>query len=315
MSNVEVTVWGHSGYAGQELIGILEQHPHVSGIQTVGRDMSSDMAGIEIAFLALPHGDSGRIARVLRKGDTTVIDLSGDFRFQTVGEYERWYGQEHPAPALLPAPYGLPELRHDELLGSKLVAVPGCYPTATLLGAVPLVQAGLIKSDTRVLVDAISGTSGMGKAKKAVADQIVAGGNVVPYSIGNTHRHVGEMEQFLDGREVFFSPAVGPYFRGLIAKVTAELVGGGDELAVQETLEAAYADEAFVGVLPAGEIPSVADTAGTNLCYIGAVVARKTVQIISSLDNLRKGAASQAVQVFNLIHGFPENSGLQGAAL
>src|SRR5665213_2062355 len=156
MAQLDVAVWGASGFAGKELVAILRQHPSVGSIITPKRDEALPAKAIDAAFLALPHGAAAPLAAQLRKAGCKVIDLSGDLRFTTAQEYERWYHQAHPVPELLPVPYGLPELYRREFASSKLIALPGCYPTATLLAAVPLLEAGLVASGSRLSLIHIS---------------------------------------------------------------------------------------------------------------------------------------------------------------
>ncbi len=310
MKTYDVAVWGAKGYAGQELVGILENHPNIGRIAEVGRETAEDLSGIDAFFLALPHGTSGEVAKQQASPGHTVIDLSGDFRFPEAADYENWYHQRHAAPELLPVPYGLPELFRSTIPGHKLIANPGCYPTATLLGLVPLVEHGLIQPNERIVVDALSGVSGMGKAKEQEATRVISAGDSYSYKVGRVHQHVGEIEQFLHGSEIFFSPSVGPFFRGMLVKSTSQVKNGVEPDDVAAVLSDTYANEPFVTVLTPGETPSIESTKNTDGCVIGFVTVGNTVQVVSSIDNLRKGAASQAVQSFNIVFELPETSGL-----
>ncbi len=314
MSEIDVAVWGHSGFAGQELVEILQSHPNVDNIRRVGREMPDDLDSTEVAFLALPHGPSGEAAGKLAVAGHVVIDLSGDLRFPRPEDYSKWYGQSHSAPELLPVPYALPELYGDCIAGNQVVSMPGCYPTATLLGSVPLIENGLIKPDSTLVVNAISGVSGRGKQPTELTHFMTMSGNAITYNTGRVHRHVGEIEQFLDGRTIFFSPMVIPIERGMLVQTTAELQDNVDIDEVIETFEEAYSDEPLVKVLSydeKGNLPDIHDSVRTDGCYIGFVVSRNTIHIVSSIDNLRKGAASQAVQVFNILNDLPELTGLR----
>lgn len=302
-----VAVWGASGNAGRELVGILEDHPEVGEIEKAGRRFPKGIDHIETAFLALPHGESAKIAARLKKTGRKVIDLSGDLRFSTPEEYERWYDIPHPAPDLLPVPYALPEWDTGQIESSELVAMPGCYPTATLLGINPLVQAGVLAHEARIQVNAVSGFSGRGNQPMPEVQY----GNLIPYAVGRQHRHVGEMELFTLGHEINFAPSTIDQYRGMLVTITAQLATKGicDEM-VHGILEDEYRDDDFVAVLDDGELPTFKTGAGTDMCYIGATADNCAATIVSAIDNLRKGAASQAVQVFNRMHGYDEAMGL-----
>jgi N-acetyl-gamma-glutamyl-phosphate reductase len=314
MAKITVGVWGATGFAGHELVGILRDHPQVGSILTPARDEAVGPRPVDTAFLALPHGTSAPMAAELRVAGSTVIDLSGDLRFANPKDYQHWYHQAHPVPELLPVPYGLPELYRHEFAASPLVSLPGCYPTAVLLAVVPLLDANLVKPDTKLVVDAVSGVSGAGKQSSELTHFMTMHNNAIPYSIGRGHRHVGEMERFLQGHQVFFSPTLIPVERGIIVKVTVALGQGVEPATVRAALTEAYTDEAFVSVMAEGELPTIKDTAGMDGCLLGIEVIDGMVQVVASLDNLRKGAASQAVQVFNILHGLPETSGLTALA-
>ncbi len=316
MPKLDVAVFGPRGYAGQELETILERHPEVGRVIPMGRhDYVENMPDVAAAFLALPTGESGKLAPGLLKTGAAVIDLSGDFRFETAAEYKRWYGSEHPAPELVPmAVYGLPEFSRADMVGKKLIANPGCYPTATLLGLAPIAdEDGLLSPHGSIVVDAVSGVSGMGINKKTEADRVIESGESYVYKPGRVHQHVGEIEQFLGGEKIFFSPSVGPFHSGMLVRTTVQLRERSDAQRAQEILEETYTDEQFVQVLPMGEFPSIETTRDTDICVIGLVAAGCTLQIISSIDNLRKGAATQAVQGFNVVFGFPEATALTPA--
>ncbi len=315
MESFNAAVLGSTGYTGQELTIALKEHPNIRDVQTPGREDLLEFEGAEVVFSALPHGQSAPEVARFRDLGCTVIDLSGDLRFATPGLYEKWYGQPHPEPRLLSnrVPYGLPEMNREELEpGTKLVAMPGCYPTATVLALAPLVKRGLIKPGGIMAINADSGYSGRGKDADN-SDVIHNGGtghNVKPYKTGERHQHIGEMRRFLHQETIFFSPKVLPIKRGMLVQSTAQLAVGATANDVLETLEETYAAEPFVAVSPDDKIPDIAETAHTDECHIGFVAVRSIIQVGSSIDNLRKGAASQAVQAFNLIHGLPETMGL-----
>jgi N-acetyl-gamma-glutamyl-phosphate reductase len=280
-----------------------------------------------VVFSALPNYVSAIEADRHRSNGSTVIDLSGDLRFPTAESYNDWHDKPHPAPHLLPAPYCLPEYphiagkhtpndpRHTSLApGRKLASIPGCYPTATLLALLPLLSRNLIDMQGMpVIVDADSGISGRGKKPTEDTHYMSVSNNAVPYKTGREHRHVGEMELFLDDNEVFFSPTTIAIERGMLVKATARLAFGVTPGRVRQAFSEAYSENhtPFVKVLADETLPTIQETIRTDECHIGFVVVKHTIQIGSSLDNLRKGAASQAVQAFNIMHGLDETSGLK----
>ncbi len=198
MSKLNVEIWGATGYAGSELLAIMQQHPDVGTILTPPSDAEVGFAKSDAALLALPHGASASKAKELHEHGAKVIDLSGDLRFPTAEDYERWYKMPHPAAQLLPVPYGLPEVNKDEIEDADVVAIPGCYPTATLLGLLPLVGDGyVVEPNSTILVDAMSGASGAGKKLTQQTHFVELFGNVVPYKIGREHQHVGRNRAIL----------------------------------------------------------------------------------------------------------------------
>jgi N-acetyl-gamma-glutamyl-phosphate reductase len=319
MKSFEVAVLGASGSVGKELVEILSGHPNVSTVNTPPRDELPEFEGSDVVFSALPHGESANEVTRFRDEGSTVIDLSGDLRFPNPGSYEKWYRRLHPAPHLLTQkiPYGLPELNRGALEpGRKLVSMPGCYPTAALLALVPLKQRAMINAGEMITVTADSGYSGRGKNadNSDLIDDNGRGYNVTPYKTGREHQHVGEMEQWLGDASVFFSPNVLPIERGMLVKAATKLAFGVSPAAVREVFEEAYAEEPFVAVLPEESIPDITETARTDECHIGFVVVKQCILVGSSIDNLRKGAGSQAVQVFNRISSLPEETGLRPKA-
>lgn len=313
---IDVAVLGATGIAGQELTSILAEHPYAAEPKTPTREELLEFEGADVVFSALANTKSSTHIVRFRDLGCTVIDLSDELRLPSPELYQRWHPNRkpHPAPHLLrdDTPYGLPELNRYELQpGTKLVSMPGCYPTATLLALVPLISRGLIETELMV-VDAISGYSGRGKDadNTDVIDEHGVGYNVKPYKTGREHQHVGEMERMMGEETVFFSPDVGPYERGLRVKAYTRLADGITAEHVRDTLEEAYAAEPFVAVSPEDKIPDIAETAHTDECHIGFVVVKNSIQLGSSIDNIRKGTVSQAVQVLNLIRGLPETTGL-----
>jgi len=330
---VDVGIVGGSGYAGGELLRLLAGHPAlkvrvVAGQRTAGAELRAlfphlglegrvaaaapdALADCDAVFLATPHTVSLALAPALVAAGTPVLDLSGAFRLPAE-VFTDWYGDPHPAPALTPAVYGLPELHRDRLPGATLVAVPGCYPTAALLALAPL--AGLVDPATAV-VAGLSGTSGAGSALRDDLHASHAFGNVAPYGAPR-HRHTPEIEHHWgQGAPITFTPHLVPMARGLVATVTATLTV--DPAAVRPAATHAYAGEPFVTVLPEGAWPATAHVRGANTAHIGVATDPRTgrVTVACAIDNLVKGAAGQAIQAANALLGLPEATGLPTAAV
>lgn len=313
MKKFNAAVWGAGGYVGKELTSILSDHPHIGEIYAVSTSHTDATDSADIAFLALPHGSSAPVAELLQatQPHTTVIDLSGDLRFKNPQTYEEWYQMAHPAPDVLEqgVPYCLPEL-FPIPKEAGIYSMPGCYPTASLLSTVPLIEAGIVKPSTQIDVDAVSGVSGLGKNFPQGAELVMKLGMEVPYKTGRVHQHVGEIEQFLGGASIYFSPALGPFFRGIIATCALPNTNDTTTEALVDYLKDYYAEHELVQILPVGEKPAVENVVGTDRCDIGAVATMHTIEITSCIDNLRKGAAGQAVQTFNILRDVPETTGL-----
>jgi N-acetyl-gamma-glutamyl-phosphate reductase len=277
-----------------------------------------------VAFCALPHGDSARAVEALRARDLLVIDLSADFRLHDAGDWAAWYGsaqeREHPAPALLAeAVYGLPELHREQLRRARLIAGPGCYPTAAILAAAPLLRAGLISADGLV-VDAKSGASGAGRTPGPSTHLPEAAEGVRPYKVAGSHRHTAEMEQELSAvagvpLRLIFTPHLLPMSRGILSCVYATPTDPARPAAdYQQALEAAYAGEPFVTVLPPGRLPDTAHVRASNRAHVAVAwdARARRVLAMSAIDNLTKGASGQAIQCMNLALGWDETLGLGG---
>ena len=333
---VNVGICGVTGYAGYELLRWLRRHRQARVVFTTseshaGKSLAevfpgpldapltplseAPFADADVVFLALPHGAAAQAAQQALAAGARVVDLSADFRLATPVSYRRWYGHEHPAPELLGAPYGIPELNRAALSDARLVSNPGCYPTSVLLGLAPLLRAGALADDT-VIVDAKSGVSGAGRAPKQHLHFVEVNESLAPYSIGHVHRHVGEMEQEasrLAGRalQVIFSPHLLPISRGMLSTIYARVSPELSDERVRELYEEQYAGEPFVRVLPAGQLAAVAHTTHTNMCAISITRAAPDLLIIcSSIDNLVKGASGQAIQNMNVMLGLDETEGL-----
>ncbi len=333
-SPLSVAVVGASGYAGAELVRLLSQHPQVriSALYARGRE-ESPLADefphlaplglklidgqpapgeVDVAFLALPHGQSAQLAVELAGGGTTVIDIGSDLRLADPAAYPDWYGFEHPAPdALADAVYGLTEFARDRLPGVKLIANPGCYPTAALLALTPFARAGVLTDE--VIVDAKSGVSGAGRSAGPDFLYTELEGGTKAYGLPR-HRHAPEIAQGLaaagaHGIGLTFVPHLIPQVRGIIATCYLRLPDDLDDAALRAILDEAYGDEPFVH--PVSMPPSSKLASGSNHAFVYVVrSAPRRAVVVSSIDNLGKGAAGQAVQNMNVALGLPETAGL-----
>ena len=337
MSKIKVGVYGGTGYTGWELIQLLVKHPSievaaVTSERMAGTSLSAaypmapdlplvsvdsvDLKLLDAVFLCLPHTHSAKIAMQAHAAGLKVIDLSADLRLNTPQDYETWYHVPHPAPELLPVVYGLPEFNRSQIAGKSLVANPGCYATAMLLGLLPLVQAGQIIEDAPIIVDAKSGTSGAGRTPKQQTLFSEVHGNFSPYSIGRAHRHIGEVEQQLamaglQAQPLIFSPHLLPVDRGILAAIYVQVK---DAQQAANVIQTAYSHEEFVTVLPDGKLATLAHAVRTPDAVISLTPsAGNTLIVMVAIDNLMKGAASQAVQNFNLLFGFDEACALRGS--
>ncbi|MEO1440798.1 MAG: N-acetyl-gamma-glutamyl-phosphate reductase [Chloroflexota bacterium] len=328
---LRVGVYGASGYAGQDLVEILATHPNVEIVFATSNTYAGQpvpgtflyytktddahMDGLDAVFLALPHRASAPYAAKAIAAGCRVIDLSADMRLDTPESYEQWYGVKHPHPELLPTPYGLPEFNREHLRGAQKVAVPGCYPTTTLLGLLPLLRAGVIAQEAPIIVDAKSGVSGAGRKIKDNLHFVEVFGNLSPYSPGRTHRHVGEIEQEMarfgyEGRLIFV-PHLLPVDRGLMASIYVTLNYHITSDRVTALYHDCYDGEQLVDVLPVGEQASLKHVVRKNHAAISlTAITQQYMHITSVTDNLRKGAAGQAVQCFNLMFDIPETTAL-----
>lgn len=340
---VRVSVLGASGYTGGELVRLLSGHPgvqlaHLTASQHEGRAMGAvfpNLRGVvehtlepaelarigrdsDLVFLALPHGMALQAAPELLAAGARVVDLGPDFRLKDPAAYARWYRQEHTAPDLLTeAVYGLTELNRSKVRAARLVANPGCYPTAAVLALAPLVQAGLVGGP--VVVDAKSGVSGAGRSPSLGTHFGEVNENVRPYNVG-VHRHQPEMEQALADCgapvRVLFSPHLIPMTRGILATCYVPLARSLSQDAALALYREAYGGEPFVRVLE-DELPQTKATYGSNFCDVAVRVdeERQLAVAVAALDNLVKGAAGQAIQNLNVMFGLRETEGLWAPAL
>jgi N-acetyl-gamma-glutamyl-phosphate reductase len=337
----DIAVVGAAGYAGIEAVRLVLGHDRLrltmaTSTADEGRPVSAvypPLAGVtdlaftlpdpdaiasvaDVALLAVPHTAAlDLVPRLLDRG-VTVIDLSADYRLRDAEVYEAWYATPHTSPELLPeAVFGLPELDRSRLAGARLVACPGCYPTATTLAALPALAAGVVTGD-RVVVDAKSGVSGAGRSASAGTHYVTVDEAVSPYKVA-AHRHTPEIEQALStaaGRPlgVVFAPHLVPMSRGLLSTVYLDVPAGFTAADALDLYRARYDAEPFVYVRDAGVMPSTADVRGTNRASIGVAVDERTGTLVAAcaIDNLVKGAAGQAVQCLNAVLGYPETEGL-----
>ncbi|MYT69428.1 MULTISPECIES: N-acetyl-gamma-glutamyl-phosphate reductase [unclassified Streptomyces] len=333
---VRAAVAGASGYAGGEVLRLLLAHPEVeigalTGNSNAGQrlgalqphlfpladrvlqEATADvLAGHDVVFLALPHGQSAAVAEQLGP-DVLVVDMGADFRLKDAADWEAFYGSPHAGTW----PYGLPELpgARAALAGTRRVAVPGCYPTAVLLALFPLYAAGL--AGPEAVVVAASGTSGAGKAARTDLLGSEVMGNMSPYGVGGGHRHTPEMIQNFSAAagtrvSVSFTPTLAPMPRGILATCSAKAVPGVSAETVRAAYEKAYADEPFVHLLPEGQWPQTAAVYGSNAVQIQVAhdAAAGRVIVISAIDNLTKGTAGGAIQSMNIALGLDETTGL-----
>ncbi len=340
---IKVGIVGGTGYTGVELLRLLASHPRVqlqiitsrseAGMPVAelfpnlrGRvDLrfsepdSAALAGCDVVFTATPNGVAMGMARELLEAGTRMIDLAADFRLRDPAEWERWYGMPHACPELLEeAVYGLPEVNREAVRAARLVANPGCYPTAVQLGFLPLIEAGL--ADTgRLVADCKSGVSGAGRKAAVPTLMAESGESFKAYAVPG-HRHLPEIRQGLAlaaGSEVglTFVPHLIPMIRGIHATLYATVADRDADL--QALFERRYAGEPFVDVMPPGSHPETRTVRGANHCRLALHRPQdgNVVVVLAVIDNLVKGAAGQAVQNMNLMFGLPEDSGLGQIAL
>ena len=316
-SATTVAIAGATGYAGQELVRILDRHPHVQVVGAFSSESFSVEAVLaarpEVVFLATPNEVSNEVVPHLLDAGIKVIDLSGAFRLGEPALYPSWYGFEHARPELLAeAVYGLPELCNGELRKARLVANPGCYPTSVLLALRPLTY--LIDRAQPVIVDSKSGVSGAGKKADVAFSFVELAGNFKAYGVGH-HRHEPEIRQGLHLGErttLVFVPHLLPTPRGIYSTMHVGFTNPVTNEELTQLYADAYANQPFVRVLPAGKIPELKSVVNTPNAEIGFQLLQggRRAVIVSVIDNLLKGAASQAVQNFNRMQGYPETCGL-----
>jgi len=337
----KVVICGGSGYTGIELIRILSGHSKVE-ISAITSEKSAGkklaelfphlhacgdlvyeplnkeklLTRADIFFLALPHGASQEAVNFFYRNGKKVIDLSADYRLRDPETYKTWYGLPHVFVSTLgKAVYGLPELYRNRIKKAALIANPGCYPTSAILGLVPALKAKLIDPES-IVIDSKSGASGAGRKADIAVSFCEVNEGFKAYGIG-THRHTPEIEQELSclaGGEITvnFTPHLLPVDRGILTTIYARMTKGADTASVLNVYRKRYAGEPFIKVHDEGVFPNIKNVRGTNLCEIGLTVnpRTKTLIVVSTIDNLVKGASGQAVQNMNIMMGFPEEEGL-----
>jgi N-acetyl-gamma-glutamyl-phosphate reductase len=341
---IKVGIVGGTGYTGVELLRLLARHPEAEVLSITSRSEAGTgvaemypnlrghydhlafgapdaarLAECDAVFFATPHGVAHALAGELLERGTRVIDLSADFRLRDAEEWAQWYGQPHGAPALLEqAVYGLPEVNRERIRDARLVAVPGCYPTAVQLGLLPLLEAGLIDAE-RIIADCKSGVTGAGRGAKVPSLLAEASESMKAYGASG-HRHLPEIRQGLAdaaGRAVglTFVPHLTPMIRGIHATLYGRLVAEPGDL--QARFEERFDDEPFVDVMPPGSHPETRSVKGANLCRLALHRPGNgdTLVVLAVIDNLVKGASGQAIHNLNLMFDLPETAGLDTPAL
>ncbi|BFM10273.1 N-acetyl-gamma-glutamyl-phosphate reductase [Simiduia litorea] len=343
---IKVGIVGGTGYTGVELLRLLANHPQAEVKIITSRaeenvpvahlfpnlrghyDLAfsapdADTLGeCDVVFFATPHGVAQAMMPELMSRGTRVVDLSADFRIKDAALWSKWYGKEHGCPQLIgEAVYGLPELNRHLIADAQLVACPGCYPTATQLGFIPLLENNLV-DPSRLIANAASGTSGAGRQASIDALLSESSDSFKAYASAG-HRHLPEIEQGLRSvlnkdagpLSLTFVPHLLPIVRGIHATLYATLRGNAGDL--QALYEERYANEPFVDVLPAGSHPQTRSVKSSNMCRIAVCQPqqRDTVVVMSVIDNLTKGASGQAIQNMNIMFGFDETLGLNSPAL
>lgn len=342
---IRTLIFGVTGYTGMELVRILSTHPRAVVVGGSSRNWAGQRADevfpfippakgfalttieelvedpqADVAFLALPHGESAACIRPLLDAGLKVVDLSADCRLSDAEVYEEWYGPHKDPDILSRAVYGLPEIHRKAIAGTELVANPGCYPTTVILGLAPLMKDDRVDC-TRPIVDSKSGISGAGRGAKLNTSFCEAGEGFKPYGV-TRHRHIPEMEQELSklaGRKikVRFTPHLIPVSRGMVSTIYVPLIVDVSAGELRDVYSEYYRSEPFVRVLPQGTLPDTARVRGSNQCHISVEVDERTGLVIAmvAIDNLTKGASGAAVQNMNIMTGLAETEGLEGTPL
>jgi len=340
-----IAILGASGYTGAELVRLLSYHP-MAHIKVLTADRSagqkfkkiypqyshrndlpeltnweasrSDIEACDAVFCCLPHGTTQEIITTLADSSPTlkIIDLSADFRLKDIDSYQQWYGKAHASPILqAEAIYGIPEINRNEIKSARILANPGCYPTAAQLPLIPLLQSDLIESHD-IIIDAKSGTTGAGRSPKESSLFCEVADGMQAYAVAS-HRHAPEIEQGLSAAAkstviVNFTPHLIPMSRGILETIYVKMKPGVSASDLKMKLEEVYENEPFVHILEGSNLPQTRHVKGSNLCFINVVQDRipNRAIIISVIDNLVKGASGQAIQNMNIMLGLPETMGL-----
>jgi len=328
---IKVGIIGASGYTGGELLRFLKNHPEIEIVAATSRkydgnpvykvhphlrdleikfeNLKPNEIDADLVFTATPHGASMKIVPELVQNDMKVVDLSGDYRFDNLATYEKWYGYEHSHP--LKAVYGLPEINRELIKDADLVANPGCYPTGAILACLPIVAENIVD---KIVVDSKSGVSGAGVNPNEVTHYPNCSDSVSPYAV-TTHRHGPEIQEKLSNfgkAKVSFTPHLVPVIRGIMTTVHGFITEDVSSEYVTEIYKEFYEGEPFVRVLDQGEIPRLSSVRGSNYCHIGGFEIDDNGRLVvaSSIDNLVKGASGQAVHNMNLMFGFKETESI-----
>ena len=339
---LKIGIVGGTGYTGVELLRLLALHPHaeLSVITSRGdaglpvADMfpslrgyidlafsdpaTVDLSACDVVFFATPHGVAMSQAQALLKAGVKIIDLAADFRLQDTAVFEKWYKMPHTcADILKDAVYGIPELYREQIKSANVIGNPGCYPTTVILGLAPLLELGLIDFSAPIVADCKSGVSGAGRKAEVATLFAESSDNMKAYGVAG-HRHQPEIHAQLtklaDSKiHLIFVPHLIPMIRGMLSTIYVKLSAKASSLDLQALYEKRYANEQFVDVLPAGNLPETRSVRGSNQLRIALHKQADTghLTIIAVQDNLVKGAAGQAVQNMNIMFGLQENSGLQ----
>ena len=341
-NKIKIGIVGGTGYTGVELLRLLALHPHAELTVITSRgdaglpvaDMfpslrgyvnltfsdpaTANLAGCDVVFFATPHGVAMSQAQTLLKANVKIIDLAADFRLQDVSTFEKWYKMPHTcADILKDAVYGIPELYREKIKNAKVIGNPGCYPTTVILGLAPLLELGLIDFSAPIVADCKSGVSGAGRKAEVATLFAESSDNMKAYGVAG-HRHQPEIHAQLTklaGEKIdfIFVPHLIPMIRGMLSTIYVKLSKKSKATDLQALYEKRYANEQFVDVLPAGNMPETRSVRGSNQLRIALhkQVESDYLTIVVVQDNLVKGAAGQAVQNMNILFGFEENAGLQ----
>ncbi len=333
---IKIGIVGASGYTGGELLKFLSTHPetevvaatsrkydgqpiykvhpHLRELQIEFENLKPNEIDADLVFTATPHGASMKIVPELLEEGMKVIDLSGDYRFDNINTYQKYYGYEQTNP--LKAIYGLPEINRELIKGANLVANPGCYPTGAILACLPIVAEKLVEN---IVVDSKSGVSGAGVTPTEASHYPNCSDNVSPYAV-TTHRHGPEIQEKLakfGNTKVSFTPHLVPVIRGIITTVHSFLLEDLSSEYIQEIYKEFYEGEPFTDILEIGEIPRLSSVRGSNHCHIGSfdIDENGRLVIVSAIDNLVKGASGQAIHNMNIMFGFPETESINMVGL